>query len=40
MTRLLFAKPASEGQLQSAQIAALSGCGIFKRVYDWFKMLR
>jgi hypothetical protein len=38
-TRLLCAKLASEGQHQSAQIAALCGCGT-SRVFDWLKMLR
>lgn len=38
-TRLLCAKLASEGQHQSAQIAALCGCGT-TRLFDWLKMLR
>jgi len=38
-TRLLCAKLASEGQHQSAQIAALCGCGT-SRVFDWLRMLR
>ncbi len=38
-TRLLCAKLACEGQHQSAQIAALCGCGT-SRVFDWLRMLR
>jgi transposase len=38
-TRLLCAKLASEGQHQSAQIAALCGCST-SRVFDWLRMLR
>jgi transposase len=38
-TRLLCAKLASEGPHQSAQIAALCGCGT-SRIFDWLKMLR
>ena len=38
-TRLLCAKLASQGQHQSAEIAALCGCGT-SRVFDWLKMLR